>query len=112
MQAPRAHADNGWVINALHSTALSGMRAASARIDMAGHNIANLATAGFRRQVAVPQELPSGGVQVRISTAAAPGASMAEDLVAQRVALRSLQANFAVFRSADEALGTLLAARA
>lgn len=98
----------------LSSIGVSGMQAASLTMGVAAHNIANVQTPGFRRQSVQAQTQPEGGVTVTISAAAsgAEGDSLATDLVAERVALHSFEANLATVRAADAMLGTLLDARA
>ncbi len=95
-------------MNALMSTALSGMNAAEQRLAASGHNLANLATAGFRRQTVETATAPSGGVTTTVRTAEPPGEDMATALVNLGVAKHAFGANLAVFKANDEMLGTLL----
>lgn len=88
--------------------ARSGMTAATASLGAAGHNLANLGTAGFRRQLAPSESLPSGGVTARLDRAAEPGPAMEADTVGLLSAKHSFLANLAVFRTADAMSGTLL----
>jgi flagellar hook protein FlgE len=99
-------------MNALSSIALSGMRAATARMDVAGHNIANAATTAFHRQQVVQQSQPGGGVSTRLTQATVPGSSLAADLVDQKVALYSFKANLRSVQVEHEMLGSLLDVRA
>ena len=86
----------------------SGMRAAQAALDTAAHNIANLGTAGFRRQTVAATPLPSGGVTTTLAQAAQAGDNLEADVVAQLQARGAFVANLQVFRAADRMLGTLL----
>lgn len=88
--------------------ALSGMNAATASLGIAGHNLANLGTAGFRRQVAAHEASASGGVTPRVDTAAEPGSAMEADMVGLLSAKHAFLANLAVFRTSNEMTGTLL----
>lgn len=97
---------------------LSGMRAAQARLDTAGHNVANAMTEGFQRQTLTQTAQASGGVQVSIGreaqalSADAPVfGDLAGDMVEQRMSLYSFQANFQTVRTDDELLGSLLSTR-
>ena len=90
------------------SIALSGMTAASASLGASGHNLANLGTAGFRRQIALPESLPSGGVTSRLNSAVESGNAMEADLVGLLSAKHSFLANLVVFRTSAEMAGTLL----
>lgn len=95
----------------LSTTALGGMQAAQAAIDVAGHNIANLATPGFRRQLASTDSTATGGVTTRLDQATRAGTAIETDLVDQLVAKNHFLANLAVFRTSDQLMGTLLDAK-
>ena len=73
---------------------LSGMRAAQLKLDSHAHNVANVQTPDFKRQVSAPL----GG--------------LADDLVGQRISLYSFAANLRTVQTEDRMLGTLLDARA
>jgi flagellar hook protein FlgE len=90
------------------SIALSGMNAASLGLSTAAHNVANLHTPGFRRQVTQQQEQPEGGVSVTIGRAAEPGNALAEDIVQQMSAGYSFKANLLTLQTHDRMLGSLL----
>ncbi len=92
----------------LSTTALGGMQAAQAAIDVAGHNIANLATPGFRRQLASTDSAAPGGVTTRLDQAARAGNAIETDMVDQLVAKNHFLANLAVFKTSDQLMGTLL----
>ena len=90
------------------STALSGMNAAMSQLDVAANNIANSQTPGYRRQVAVPQAAPAGGVTTTITHAGAEGPALAEDFVAQLAATYAFKANLKVLQTQDRLIGSLL----
>ena len=94
------------------ATALSGLNAASVRLDTSAHNIANTLTPGFRRQTVVQQALPGGGVAASVERAAAPGESLADDLVGQISASLVYKANLKVVQTQDEIMGSLLDVKA
>jgi flagellar hook protein FlgE len=95
-------------MQSVSAIALSGMTSATASVGASAHNLANLGTAGFRRQIALPESLPSGGVTSRLDSAAEPGNAIENDLVGLLSAKHSFLANLAVFRTSDEMAGTLL----
>lgn len=99
-------------MTAIASTALAGMNAAQLRVDIAGHNVANAATPGYRRQVPVQGEGPAVSVGRAPAAPAAWGDALAEDVVAQRQAEHVYTANLQVLRTSDRMLGSLLDARA
>jgi flagellar hook protein FlgE len=87
---------------------LSGLSAAQTQLDVAGHNIANLGTQGFRRQQVVQVTLAAGGVGTTLSQASAPGNDLQADVVEQLKAKNAFMANMAVFKAGDRMLGALL----
>jgi flagellar hook-associated protein FlgK len=95
-------------MNSPISIALSGLQAAQSRLGVAGHNLANLGTAGFRRQTAEATALPGGGVAVSIGRAPHAGGAIDEDLVGLLQAEHAFKANLAVFKAHDRMLGGLL----
>jgi flagellar hook protein FlgE len=99
-------------LNSVHSIALSGMQAAMQRLGSASHNVANWGTEGYRREPALAATETGGGVTTRFQPAAVSGDSLAEDLVAQRVALYEFKSNIQVFKTQQDMLGTLLDLRA
>jgi len=94
------------------SIALSGMNAAQVALNTSAHNIANQSTPGFRRQQVVQTPQPEGGVVASTTTAAAEGASIERDVVAQLQAKNAFLANLAVFKSSDQMAGSLLKVKA
>jgi flagellar hook protein FlgE len=95
-------------MSSLSAISLSGMNAAQAAMGSAAHNIANLETAGFRRQEVEQATTSGGGVGTTFSRAAAPGNAPLTDLVDMLTAKDAFLANLAVFRSSDRMAGTLL----
>ncbi len=101
-------------------TALSGMRAAQLRLDSSAHNVANLQTPDFRRQLVTQTDRPDhGGVDAQVDREAATQASagggfgrLAEDLVEQRLSLYSFKANLRTVQAHDRMLGALLDTKA
>ncbi len=88
--------------------ALSGMNAAGIGLQASAHNIANLATRGFRREVALQASSPLGGVTASLARAPGPGNSLDTDVVGLLRSKDSFLANLAVFRAGDRMLGSLL----
>ena len=95
-------------MNSIASIALSGMNAASLSLNSAAHNIANLQTPGFRRQLTQQATLPEGGVSVTFDRAAQAGDALAEDIVGQMLAGYAFKANLLTLQTNDRMLGSLL----
>ena len=95
-------------MTSLSSTSLSGMQAAQSALGVAAHNIANMATPGFRRQLAAADSLAAGGVVGTLDQASRAGNALESDMVDQLVAKNSFLANLAVFKTSDQLMGTLL----
>lgn len=89
--------------------ALSGMNAAQTALQVAAHNVANLATPGYRRQLVVQSDQAGGGASAT-ALRQAPGAGHAleADLVSGLQAKNAFLANLAVFRAGDRMTGALL----
>lgn len=90
------------------SIALSGMNAAQQQLNASAGNIANLNTPGYRRQEVSQSPAPEGGVTTKMQRAAAAGAALEADVVAQLQAKNAFLANLAVFKAADKMAGSLL----
>jgi len=88
--------------------ARSGMGAALAGLGAQGHNLANAATDGFRRQQVQSATQDGGGVATTLTRAAQPGAALETDVVGLLQSKNAFLANLAVFRASDAALGSLL----
>ncbi|MBL8339388.1 MAG: flagellar basal body protein [Rhodoferax sp.] len=95
-------------MNSTSSIALSGMQAAQQQLQAAAHNVANVATPGFRRQEVQQRAQPQGGVTTELQRAQAEGAALEADVVAQLQAKNAYLANLSVFKTADRMAGALL----
>ncbi len=95
-------------MNSIASIASSGLNAAQWGLNSAAHNIANLQTPGFRRQITAQAAQPEGGVSVSIGRAPEPGSALVEDIVGQKLAGYSFQANVMTLKAWDRMLGSLL----
>lgn len=95
-------------MTALSSIALSGMNAAQTRMAVAGHNIANALTPGFRAQQVAQRTQAGGGVAAEVATAAQPGVSLANEMVGQMSAGYAFKANLRTLEVERSMLGTLL----
>jgi len=84
------------------------MQAASLALSASAHNVANVSTEGFRRSVVAPREAAAGGVSADVTRAQVPGDALADDLVAQKMAAQSFQANLRSLETADRLIGRLL----
>jgi len=88
--------------------ALSGLNAAQTRLQASAHNVANLNTAGFRRQQVEQSAVAAGGVSTTLGSAEQTGPALADDMVDQLQAKHAFLANLSVFRTHDRMLGSLL----
>jgi flagellar hook protein FlgE len=89
--------------------ALSGMNAAQLGLQASAHNIANLSTAGFRREQVVQTEAANGaGVEASLTQADTGGNAIETDLVGLLQGKNAFLANLAVFRASDRMHGALL----
>lgn len=95
----------------ISAISLSGMNAAQTSLGASAHNIANLATGGFRRQLVAQATTSSDGVTTSLTQASEPGNAIEADMVGQLAAKNSFLANLAVFRTSDKMLGALLDAK-
>ena len=88
--------------------ALSGMNAAQTNLQASAHNIANIDTAGFRRQRVDRSAVAGGGVATSVAQDSASGDPEVADVVGLLQAKNGFLANLAVFRTADRMTGALL----
>jgi flagellar basal body rod protein FlgG len=95
-------------MNPTSAIALSGLAAAQLGLQVSAHNIANLNTAGFKRQQAVQSADAAGGVSTSLRQATQPGNALEADVVGQLEAKNAFLANLAVFRAQDRMAGSLL----
>ena len=72
------------------------------------HNLANLPTAGFRREQAVMASAVGGGVTASPTRVPQQGNAVETDIVSQLIAKNQFLANLAVFKTNDQMLGSLL----
>lgn len=100
------------IMSAISAISLSGMHAAQTALGVSAHNIANLGTAGFRRQTVTQATQASGGVQALVGQVSEPGNALETDLVDQLRAKHAFSANLAVFKTSDSMVGALLNVRA
>lgn len=95
-------------MNAGFAIARSALTAASLQLDSSAHNLANTLTPGFRRQQAMLQDEPAGGVSARQMPRAQAGSDLKGDTINQMVALYAFKANLQVIKVQDRMLGSLL----
>lgn len=99
-------------MNTISSIAVSGAQAASTRLDVAAHNIANAQTPAFQRQVVHQQSQETAGVMTTLGKADEVGPDLAADLVAQMEASYNYKANLRTIRTQEQMLGSLLDVKA
>lgn len=90
----------------------SGMKAAQTALGASAHNIANLSTAGFRREHVTQSTAAAGGVTTSLQQASQAGHELEADVVDQLLAKNQFLANLAVFKTGDQMMGSLLDATA
>ncbi len=89
-------------------TALSGMRAAQQGVQVAAHNVANLATPDAQRLQLQRSPVEQGGVKTTVSATDPDPAAPLGDLLAAKAEVVAFAANATVIRSQDQMLGALL----
>ncbi|WP_138512212.1 flagellar basal body protein [Rhodoferax bucti] len=99
-------------MNSVSSIALSGLNAAQNSLNASAHNVANLATDGFKRQESVQTAQAGGGVSTTVREASTAGNALEQDVVTQLQAKHAYIANLAVFKTQDKMAGALLDAQA
>ena len=99
-------------MNAITGIAASGLRAASAGMQAAAHNIANLATPDAARQAVSMSAQQTGGVSATVVEASDGPAAPVEDVAAMLTYRAMAGANLFVLKIADQTLGSLLDVRA
>jgi Flagella basal body rod protein len=100
-------------MNSATSTALSGMNAATVRMDVAAHNIANALTPDARRQQVVQQTAAGGGVTTSVVTEPPlpklpTGSLFLGDAIQQLEALYAFKASQKVLQTQQNMLGVNL----
>lgn len=88
--------------------ALSGMRAAQQGVQVAAHNVANLATPDAQRLQVQRGTAEQGGVRAAVVPADADPAAPLGDLLAAKAEVVAFAANATVIRRQDQMLGSLL----
>ena len=97
----------------LSSIGNSGLQAAQLGLDASAHNVANLNTPGFRRQVVEQTEAPgSNGVQASVQRDGQVGSALEKDVVEQMSATYAFKANVQVIKTNDQMMGALLNTKA
>lgn len=95
-------------MNNVMGIALSGMRAAQQGVQVASHNVANLATPDAQRLQLQRSPVEQGGVQASMTSTGADAAAPLGDLLAAKAEVVAFAANAAVIRRQDQMLGSLL----
>lgn len=91
------------------SAAASGLHAATRRLDVSAHNVANAATPGFRRHELRATARPdNGGVDVQVERATREGVSLEQEVVDQIAASAMFKANAKLIATTDRTLGRWL----
>lgn len=88
--------------------ALSGMRAAQQGVQVAAHNVANLATPDAQRLQLQRNTTGQGGVQASVASTGDDATAPLGDLLAAKAEVVAFAANAAVIRRQDQMLGSLL----
>ena len=97
----------------LSSIGNSGLQAAQLRLDTSAHNVTNLNTPGFRRQVVEQTESPGGaGVRASVQWSPQEGSALEQDAVEQMAATYAFKANVQVLKTNDRMMGALLDTKA
>ncbi|HDS1596166.1 TPA: hypothetical protein QEL30_000955 [Stenotrophomonas maltophilia] len=95
-------------MNNVMGIALGGMRAAQQGVQVAAHNVANLATPDAQRVQQLRSEAEQGGVQAAVTPAGADAGAPLGDLLAAKAEVVAFSANASVIRRQDQLLGSLL----
>ncbi|WP_295377960.1 hypothetical protein [uncultured Stenotrophomonas sp.] len=95
-------------MNNVMGIALSGMRVAQQGVQVAAHNVANLATPDAQRLQLKRSAVEQGGVQASVTPAGVDAAAQLGDLLAAKAEVVAFAANATVIRRQDQMLGSLL----
>lgn len=95
-------------MNNVMGIALSGMRAAQQGVQVAAHNVANLATPDAQHLQLQRITTEQGGVQALVTPTGADAGAPLSDLLAAKAEVVAFAANAAVIRRQDQILGSLL----
>lgn len=100
-------------MSSLSSIAGSGLQAAQLRLQASAHNVANMSTPRFHRDVVAQETLATGGVRAFVERAAEEeGVALEQEAVEQMSATYAFKANLQALRTNDAVLGSLLDERA
>jgi len=99
-------------MNAISSIAVSGVQAASTRLDVAANNIANAQTPGFQRQTVHQASQETAGVVTSVGKSEEIGPDLAADLVEQMSASYAYKANLRTIHTQEQMMGSLLDVKA
>ncbi len=95
-------------MNNVMGIALSGMQAAQQGVQVAAHNVANLATPDAQRLQLQRNTTEQGGVQASVASTGSDAGAPLGDLLAAKAEVVAFAANAAVIRRQDQMLGSLL----
>lgn len=95
-------------MNNVMGIALSGMQAAQQGVQVAAHNVANLATPGAQHLQLQRNTTEQGGVQALVAPTGANAGAPLGDLLAAKAEVVAFAANATVIRRQDQMLGSLL----
>ena len=95
-------------MNNVMGTALGGMRAARQGVQVAAHNVANLATPDAQRLQLQRRATEQGGVQALVTPTSADAGAPLGDLLAAKAEVVAFAANAVLIRREDQMLGSLL----
>ncbi|WP_416057901.1 hypothetical protein [Stenotrophomonas maltophilia] len=95
-------------MNNVTAAALGGMRAAQLGVQVAAHNVANVATPDAQRLQLQRSAAEKGGVEATVTTTTADPTAPLGDLLAAKAEVVAFAANASVVRRQDQMLGALL----
>ena len=95
-------------MNAVTSVSLSGLNAATTRLDASANSIANSQTPGFKRDMVMQQTQERAGVLTTVGKAEEVGPELAADLVVQMQATYAFRANLRAIETQNRMTGSLL----
>ncbi|MGF6420417.1 flagellar hook-associated protein FlgK [Stenotrophomonas sp. AN71] len=95
-------------MNNVMGIALGGMRAAQQGVQVAAHNVADLATPDAQRLQLQRGATEQGGVETAVTTTDPDPAAPLGDLLAAKAEVVAFAANATVIRRQDQMLGSLL----
>ncbi|HET7794125.1 MAG TPA: flagellar basal body rod protein [Rhizobacter sp.] len=99
-------------MTSISAIAFSGMNAATVRLSVSAHNVANAATPAFKRQQVVQATQEGGGVSTSLTQSEGQGTDLAAEAVEQMSSLYAFKANLRTVQVEHEMLGSLLDVKA